>query len=146
MSDRTRDAERPTTNAECVARAYVETWNEQAYERIPDLVSESFVHVDPDGEEFHGREGLEGFMRAVEVGFSDFHVDVTELLADAGVVMYRGVLRMTHDGEFQGVPPTGERFEIPEMATVRVVDGVVSEHRVYYDKGAVQNRLASAEA
>jgi hypothetical protein len=65
MSDRTRDAERPTTNAERVARAYVETWKEQAYERIPDLVSESFVHVDPDGEEFHGREGLEGFMRAV---------------------------------------------------------------------------------
>jgi steroid delta-isomerase-like uncharacterized protein len=146
MSDRTGDAERRTTDAEGVARAYVEMWNERADERIPDLVSESFVHVDPDGEEFHGHEGLEAFMRAVETGFPDFRVDVTELLADGDVVMYRAVLRMTHDGEFQGVPPTGERFEIPEMATVRMVDGVVTEHRVYYDKGAVRERLASAAA
>jgi steroid delta-isomerase-like uncharacterized protein len=142
---RTTDAERRTADAERVARAYVEMWNERAYGRIPDLVSESFVHVDPDGEEFYGHEGLEGFMRAVEAGFSDLQVDVTELLADGNLVMYEAVLRMTHDGEFQGVPPTGERFEVPEMATIRVVDGAVTEHRVYYDKGRVRDRLTPAE-
>ena len=85
-------------------------------------------------------------MRAVVGGFSDFHVDVRELLADDGVVMYRAVLRMTHDGAFQGVPATGERFEIEDMGIVRVADGLVTEHRVYYDKGAVRDRLASAAA
>jgi steroid delta-isomerase-like uncharacterized protein len=128
-----------------VTRAYVDLWNDRAYERIPDLVSESFVHVDPDGEELHGRDEMEAFLRAVVDGFSDFRVDVTELLADGNLVMYEAVLRMTHDGEFEGVPPTGQTFEIPEMATVRVVDGAVTEHRVYYDKTAVQDRLVSAE-
>jgi steroid delta-isomerase-like uncharacterized protein len=139
MSEQTGDAEQ-------VARAYIELWNERAYERIPDLVSESFVHVDPDGEEFSGRDGLEEFMRAVVSGFSDFQVDVTELLADGDVVMYEATLTMTHDGEFQGVPPTGERLEIPEMATVRIADGLVTEHQVYYDKGTVRDRLAPADA
>jgi steroid delta-isomerase-like uncharacterized protein len=145
MSEQTGDTEQHTDEAERVVRAYVALWNERAYSRIPDLVSESFVHVDPDGEEFHGRDGLEGFVRTVVGGFSDFHVEVTELLSDGNTVMYRALLTMTHDGEFQGVPPTGETFEIPEMATIRVVDGVVTQHRVYYDKRAIRDRLALAE-
>jgi steroid delta-isomerase-like uncharacterized protein len=145
MSEQTGDTEQHTDEAERVVRAYVALWNERAYSRIPDLVSESFVHVDPDGEEFHGRDGLEGFVRTVVGGFSDFHVEVTELLSDGNTVMYRALLTMTHDGEFQGVPPTGKTFEIPEMATIRVVDGVVTQHRVYYDKRAIRDRLALAE-
>jgi predicted ester cyclase len=84
-------------------------------------------------------------VRTVVGGFSDFHVEVTELLSDGNTVMYRALLTMTHDGEFQGVPPTGKTFEIPEMATIRVVDGVVTQHRVYYDKRAIRDRLALAE-
>lgn len=145
MPDQTGDTEQHTDEAERVVRAYVALWNERAYSRIPDLVSESFVHVDPDGEEFHGRDGLEGFVRTVVDGFSDLHVEITELLSDGNTVMYRALLTMTHDGEFQGVPPTGETFEIPELATIRVVDGAITEHRVYYDKRAVRDRLALAE-
>jgi hypothetical protein len=32
------------------------------------------------------------------------------------------------------------------MATVRVADGTVTEHRVYYDKHAVRDQVVSAAA
>jgi steroid delta-isomerase-like uncharacterized protein len=139
MAEHTDDAER-------VARAYVEMWNEGDDSRIPELVSESFVHVDPDGEEFHGPDGLAAFMRAVANGFSGFEVQLRRMIAEGDVVMYEADVTMTHDGEFQGMPPTGETVEFTEMATVRVADGTVTEHRVYYDKRGVRDQLVSAAA
>ena len=122
-----------TTDAEQVATAYVELWNERAFERIPDLVSESFVHVDPDGSEVDGRDGMEEYIRGILAGFPDLHVSVTDMISSGNTVMYEATLTMTHEGEFEGMPPTGRELEIREMATVEVVDGKVEAHRVYYD-------------
>lgn len=122
-----------TTDAERVATDYVELWNERAFERIPDLVSESFVHVDPDGSEVHGRDGMEAYIRGILSGFPDLHVAVTDMVSSGNTVMYEATLTMTHEGEFEGIPPTGRELAIREMATIEVSDGRVEAHRVYYD-------------
>jgi steroid delta-isomerase-like uncharacterized protein len=133
------------TDAERTARAYVDLWNEQDYAAIPEVVSESFVHVDPGGEEFRGRDGLESFMRAVFDGFPDFGVRVDRMVSGDGLVMYEGTLSMTHEGEFEGIPPTGRAVELREMATIEVEDGRVEAHRVYYDNAEVADQLGLAD-
>jgi steroid delta-isomerase-like uncharacterized protein len=134
-----------TTDAERVATDYVELWNERAFERIPDLVSESFVHVDPNGSEVHGRDGMEEYIRGILSGFPDLHVDVTEMVSSGGTVMYEATLTMTHEGEFEGIPPTGRELEIPEMATIEVADGTVEAHRVYFDNQETLRQLGLVE-
>jgi steroid delta-isomerase-like uncharacterized protein len=134
-----------TTDAERVATDYVELWNERAFGRIPELVSKSFVHVDPDGSEVHGREGLEGYMRGILSGFPDLHVAVTDMVSSENTVMYEATLTMTHEGEFEGIPPTGRKLEIREMATVEVADGTVEAHRVYYDNRETRRQLGLVE-
>lgn len=96
-----------TTDAERTVSDYVQMWNERAFEEIPERVSESFVHVDPDGSEVHGREGLEAYVRGILAGFPDLHVAVTEMVSSGDTVMYEATLTMTHEGEFEGIPPTG---------------------------------------
>lgn len=134
-----------TTDAERIVNDYVEMWNEREFGRIPELVSESFVHVDPDGNETRGRDGLEGYMRGILSGFPDLHVAVTETVADEGTVMYEATLTMTHEGEFEGIPPTGREVEIREMATIEVADGMVETHRVYYDNQETLRQLGLVE-
>jgi steroid delta-isomerase-like uncharacterized protein len=134
-----------TTDAEQVATDYVELWNEREFERIPELVAESFVHVDPDGAEVHGREGLEAYMRGILAGFPDLHVDVTEMVSSGGTVMYEATLTMTHEGEFEGIPPTGREVEVREMATIEVADGWVEAHRVYFDNQETLGQLGLVE-
>ena len=134
-----------TTDAEQIATDYVKLWNEREFERIPELVAESFVHVDPDGSEVHGRDGMEEYIRGILAGFPDLHVSVTDMMSSGNTVMYEATLTMTHEGEFEGIPPTGRELELREMATIEVADGRVEAHRVYFDNQETLRQLGLVE-
>lgn len=131
-----------TPDAEQLVRDYVEMVNGREYSKIPDLVSESFVMHDPAApaeevpgpeREVHGPEGFETFIRGVVTGFPDFQVNVVNMLSSHDLVMYEAELTMTHEGEFDGIPPTGREVECREMCSYRIADGKIQEHRVYFD-------------
>lgn len=132
-----------TTEAEQLASAYVEAWNKQDYSAIPDLVSESVVVHNPTASEgvVRGREALEAFMQGVVAGFPDFQVSILGMLADDHRVMYEAELTMTHEGEFEGIPPTGREVAVREMANCHIADGRIQEYRVYFDQQAVFKQL-----
>jgi steroid delta-isomerase-like uncharacterized protein len=84
-------------------------------------------------------------MRGILSGFPDLHVAVTDMVSSENTVMYEATLTMTHEGEFEGIPPTGRKLEIREMATVEVADGTVEAHRVYYDNRETRRQLGLVE-
>ena len=133
----------PTTDAERLAMDLIDVWNERQYARIPDVVSESFVMHDPaaPGGAVHGADGLETFIRGVVSGFPDFHVSVSDMLSGDDLVMYEATITMTHEGEFDGIPPTGRAVEIGEMSTVRIGDDGVDIHSTYFDQQDVLEQL-----
>jgi len=136
-----------TMESERLVTGYVEAWNEQDYPAIPELVSESVVVRNPTAPEgvIHGRDELEAFMRGVTAGFPDFHVTILDLLAGENQVMYEAELTMTHEGEFEGMPPTGREVKIREMANCRVADGRIQEYRIYFDQQEVFEQLGLSE-
>lgn len=133
--------------SERLVNGYVDAWNEQDYSAIPELVSESIVVHNPTapGGVVRSRDELEAFMRGVTAGFPDFHVTILDLLADENQVMYEAELTMTHEGEFEGIPPTGREVEIREMATCHVADGRLQEYRIYFDQQEVFEQLGLTE-
>jgi predicted ester cyclase len=52
---------------------------------------------------------------------------------------------MTHEGEFDGIPPTGRKVEVPEMAKYYVVDSEIRVYRVCFDQQAVFEQLGLTE-
>ena len=133
-----------------IATAYVEMWNTQDDAEIPNLVSETFVMYDPgapaDGvpgpkREVHGQDGLRQFMEGVTTAYPDFEISMGKLLADDTVAMYEARLTGTHDGMLFGLPPTGRRVDIHLVSKLTLEDGVVSEHRVYFDMQEVLEQL-----
>jgi steroid delta-isomerase-like uncharacterized protein len=136
-----------TTDIESTVRTYLDVWNERNYDDIPDVVAEDFTMTDPaaPGGEVHGHDGLESFIRAVVEGFSDFHVEVVDMLAGDDTVMSENKYRMTHDGEFNGIPATDNTAEFMGMGKVRVADGKVQEHHVYFDQQEILTQLGVME-
>lgn len=138
---------RATTESEQLVTRYVEAWNERDYSAIPELVSESVAVTNPTAPDgvVHGRGELEAYMRGVVTGFPDFHVTILELLSEGNQVMYEAELTMTHEGEFEGIPPTGREVQVREMATCHVADGRIQEYRAYFDKQEVFEQLGLAD-
>lgn len=74
-------------------------------------------------------------------GFPDFQVTILDMVSRDELVMYEAELTMTHEGEFDGIPPTGREIKNREMSKLRIADGTLQEHRVYFDMQAVFEQL-----
>jgi steroid delta-isomerase-like uncharacterized protein len=120
---------------EQLVREYVEMWNEREYGKASDLVTESFALYEPavpDGD-VQGPEGLVGFLRYIVDAFPDFEVEPIDVLADEGTVMMESTYVLTHEGEFEEIPPTGREVRMRGMHKFLIEGGTVAEHRLYYD-------------
>lgn len=61
---------------------------------------------------------------AFQAAFSDWHMEVVDLIAEDDKVVGRFRCSGTHTGPWLGNPPTGRRFEqVDEVAILRVKDG-----------------------
>ena len=108
---------------------------EREYERAPDLVTESFAVYEPavpDGD-VQGPAGLVGYLRYIVDAFPDFEVSPFDVLADEGTVMMESTYALTHEGEFEEIPPTGREVRMREMHKFLIGEGQIAEHRLYYD-------------
>jgi steroid delta-isomerase-like uncharacterized protein len=78
-------------------------------------------------------EGLKSFNRVLRTAFPDWHSTVEELIAEGDRVAERWLGHGTHQGVFQGVPPTGKRVEVPGVVFYRIQGGAIVEFRGSFD-------------
>ena len=137
-----------TSDAERTVRAHAEMWNDQDPSKIPDVVSESYVEYNPAAPEgeIRGRDGLAEWMDEITSAFPDFEAELLDVVADEETVVAEVAFRMTHEGEFDGIPPTGREITFRGMGKFRVEDGTVQELRNYFDTQTFFDQLGVAEA
>lgn len=83
------------------------------------------------------RQRTAGFRRA----FPDLDVRAILVVADGEHVAAHFVGRGTHDGLFDGAPPTGRHWEASGTAIYRVVDGRIADARVTWDRLSLLEQL-----
>ena len=66
-------------------------------------------------------------MRALRSAFPDLHLTIEDQIAEGDRVVTRVTFRGTHQGEFNGIPPTGKPVEYSGIAIDRIADGKVVE-------------------
>ncbi len=74
------------------------------------------------------REDFTQFMAAFVAAFPDQQHTVEELIAEGDKVAPRLVIRGTHRGVFNGIPPTGKRVTITGINILRLEHGKIVEH------------------
>lgn len=127
-----------TTATETNKRIARRVPEEIATERNLDLIEEVFASDareygplldDPALDTESRREFIEGMFEA----FPDFEARVEDIVAEGDTVAMRVTLSGTHEGEFNGIPATGKRFEVPNMVFTRIEDGKIVERWVQPD-------------
>ena len=59
----------------------------------------------------------------------DLNLRIEELFAVGDTVIIRGIVTGTHQGEYQGIPPTGNKIEIGNLLIMSFKDGKIVEVR-----------------
>ena len=111
-----------TADVESLMGDYTDLWNGD-FSKL-DVVAESvavYHEAAPDGV-VHGRDALESFIRAFHSAFPDFELSFDDWINTDGVAMKEWTMTGTHDGEFNGIPPTGQEIESRGMAKVLLDD------------------------
>jgi steroid delta-isomerase-like uncharacterized protein len=119
-----------TEENKAIARRVYEIISTGDFDRVEEIVDASA----PDNELLPGDPPAklidtfrETFSEARE-GFPDLTVAVEDVMAEGDKVTARVTMRGTHQGEFQGIAPTGKRVEVRAIDMFRISDGKIVEH------------------
>ena len=128
----------PEGNKAVVLRYVEEVWNGHDLDAIDDLVSPHYVNHAARTEEYQRGGSIRAVQWLLSV-FPDHRFEVEDAASDGETVALRGIMTGTHEGELEGMAPTGERVAVKQSHWFRVVDGKVAEHwAVRDDLGMLQ--------
>ena len=113
------------TNKALVGRLIEEVMNQYNVSVIDELMAPNYANYDLSA------PGLEGFKQAqnlLHATFPDLHFTLEDEIAEGDKVVTRGYLTGTHQGEFQGIPPTGKQIHVKYIDIWRVENDKVVEN------------------
>lgn len=86
---------------------------------------------------------LKGFAQTLRGAFPDWYSTVEEMVGEGDTIAERWTGTGTHQGEFQGVAPTGRQVKVPGSVFYRIASGKIIEFRGLFD-GLVMMRQLGA--
>ena len=94
------------------------------------------------GETAKGREAIREALEEMFRVFPDFYIEVRDLFAAKNRICVECTLTGTHEGESQGISPTGRRIEADICLVFRIGrDGLVEEKTIYSDSATMLRQL-----
>lgn len=113
-------------NKRVVRRFFREVWSEGNLALVDELFARDWVgHAPPD--EFASPAELKQFIAALRRAFPDFEITVEDQVAEGDKVATMWTATGTHQGEFQGIPPTGKQQSFGGMTLSRIANGKIIE-------------------
>lgn len=109
---------------------------------IDEVLSDDFVEHEelPPGVP-SGKEAPKMLFGMMLEAFPDLHATVNHLLADGDMVTMHMTWSGTHEGEFMGIPATGNTFSINVIDINQIVDGQVVAHWGVMDQMSMMQQL-----
>jgi steroid delta-isomerase-like uncharacterized protein len=115
-------------NIEKSERFIAEVFDGHDIDAIDDLcAADCVVHGVPGEPNIEGIESYREYLESVLAGFSDLEATVEFCFGQDDLVCTRTRYRGTHDGEFMGIPATGNTAEISGTNISRYEDGKMVE-------------------
>jgi steroid delta-isomerase-like uncharacterized protein len=93
---------------------------------VDEIVANDFVGHTPPAD-IHGPEGAKQYDAMLREAFPDMQITVEDQIAEGDEVATRWTCRGTHEGEFQGLPPTGKRVTMSGLTVFRIANGKIVE-------------------
>ena len=110
-------------------------------DELDELMVPGFIDHDPEPDQAPGAEGVKEAFRRIRSGFPDLKLTPEAIYTDGDTVIARVRVTGTHNGEFSGIPPTGESIDTAVIDIVRVEDGKAVERWGVFDVVKLMQQL-----
>ncbi len=117
--------------------------NAHTFDRLGEVFATDVVDHDPAPDQGAGVEGFQQFFTTMAAAFPDLSVEVDTLLADEEQVAMAYRISGTHDGEFQGIAPTGNPIEVRGVQIAKFRDGKIVERWGSSDELGLMSQLGA---
>ena len=113
-----------------VVRKFLEELDRGNIENVMELFAPSFLWYTPSNSPNPmSREEAHEFLNVVLIAFPKWQHKIEEIIAVGDKVITRAIDYTTHEGEFQGIPATGNKVEFGVIVIYRIEDGKIVEMR-----------------
>lgn len=93
-------------------------------------------------EPLRGRETWKQGVQSMIDGFSDLRIDIEDIFGGEDKVAVRVRLSGTHDGTFQGIPPTHRSVSFTGIEIYRLADDKIAEEWVAPDTASLMAQIS----
>jgi steroid delta-isomerase-like uncharacterized protein len=132
-------------NLDATTRWGAEVASAGNYDVLDEILASNFIDHDPAPDQGSGIEGLKGFFQTMRTAFPDLKAEPVEVVGTDTHVAMRYTISGTHEGEFQGVAPTGKRFKVSALQLARFEDGRCIERWGSTDELGMMKQLGILE-
>ncbi len=126
-------------------RLMEEAFSQGNMDVVDEFIAPGYVHHFPDSPEVvRGPEGMKELMVSFRGAFPDFQGTIEEQVAEEDMMVMRYTASGTHQGELQGIPPTGRRVTVAGFVMSRTAEGKMVESWELYDALGMMRQLGLA--
>ncbi|MEX2157997.1 MAG: ester cyclase [Dehalococcoidia bacterium] len=135
------------SNTEALVREYMECFNSRDWDRYRGMLHPEYSYTGGDGDQVKGGPdvGL-GVAQMFANAMSDAKIDVKKIYVAGDTALVEFIGSGTHDGDFQGIAPTGKKVTLPVCDVVDVRDGKIIAEREYMDMMHMMQQLGVVPA
>lgn len=134
-----------TEENKAISRRWREELDKGNWAVLDEYLSSDFVLHMP-GSPPLDQAGVKQVLTMIYGAFPDFHTTFEDQIAEGDKVALRMTFRGTHQGEFQGIPPTGKPITVSAIVIDRIVDGKLVEHWSQFDALGMLQQLGAIPA
>lgn len=110
-------------------------------------VADDFIEHDETPGFEPSKDGVQQLFRSYRAAFPDLHMEAEDVLASGDKVVARVRATGTHQGEFMGMPATGNRVDVQLIDIIRFgEDGLAREHWGTVDALGMMQQLGALPA
>lgn len=112
---------------------------------LDEVIHEDYLYQSP-ADSIEGIDDLRAFVQAFRTAFPDLHINVNDQIAEGGKVSTRITMTGTHQGDFLGLPETGEKVHVQGVILSRFQDGLILEEWELLDQLTLLQQLGIADS
>lgn len=116
-------------------------WNQEQYDSFSEFLNENiFLN-------FRGTRLVTNLVELKQLvafwrtAFPDLTFEILDIIAETDLVAANLVFTGTHTGEWQGIPPSGQKIRVEEMMFFRFENGKIVEMWEVYDETAMLDQI-----
>ncbi|WP_338727687.1 ester cyclase [Haladaptatus sp. DJG-WS-42] len=133
-------------NQTLVRRLYEEFINGNDHDVLWEIyASDVVIHSAPGAEDLTGHDAIDQYVRGVNEAFPDMTATIASMVAADDLVAARITYTATHEGEYMGIPATGETATWDGTVFFRIAGGKIAEAWPMIDTLGLMQQLGVTE-